>query len=249
MFIKNKTKIIAIFLSLTAMQFAQHKSMSFQVFGGASLSSGDFGSKINHPIEITSRHGFDFGPSTGLASTGFAAGAELSIPVLFNGFAWQLSTKLIINPTDKESIEEEFGKDPKINGSLVFETGTWINIPIFAGLSYGINLIDDVNLLCHLQAGINLTQQAFRKATYSETLVEEVNYKMMTDFGLEAGFSIEFQETYQLSFRYLDLGSPRYEGTRYLNEKLFPDIPVRDFVIEAEEKPVSLFLLTLGYKF
>ena len=36
--------------------------------------------------------------------------------------------------------------DPKVNGNLEFETGNWINIPIFSGFSYGISIIDQIKL-------------------------------------------------------------------------------------------------------
>lgn len=246
---KTGMRLVLVFFLMPFLQFAQNKEISLQFFGGGAIPLGEFGDKISKPIEITLRSGFDYGKSTGLAATGFTTGIELSLPVLTDGLAWQISTKFILSPTDKETIEKEFSSDPKVKGTLEFETGSWINIPLFTGFSYGIHLFDQFNLYYHLQAGINLTKQADRKATYLGTVVENTEYNLMTDFGFETGLSVEFKDTYIISVKYLDLGKPRYEGTRYLNEKLFTEIPVRDYVIQAEEKPVALFLLTLGYKF
>ncbi|MFA7229526.1 MAG: hypothetical protein WC061_10865 [Melioribacteraceae bacterium] len=241
-------RLVLIILLLPMIQFAQNKEISLQVFGGSAFPLGDFGNKISYPTEITRRSGFDFGSSTGLATTGYAAGIELTLPVLTDGLGWQTSAKFILSPTDKNTIEEEFSRDPKVNGTLTFETGNWINIPLFTGFSYGIKLSDQFNLFCHIQAGINITKQAYRKAVYTGTVVENTEYNSMTDFGLETGLSIEFNDHYVISVRYLDLGRPRYEGQRYLNEKLFTEIPLRNFTIEAEEKPVTILLLTLGFK-
>jgi len=243
-----RTGSVIFFLLMTTIMYGQNKEITLQFFGGASIGVGEFAKKIGSPIEITRRSGFAYGPEVGLAATGFAFGAEITFPILVEGLGWQLSTKAIINPTNKEEIESRFNEDPLVLKALTFETGSWINIPIFSGFSYGIKVADDLNVYAHLQAGINFTQQASRKATYDGTVVEDTKYRMMPDFGMEAGISLELFDNYVLSARYLNLGSPRYEGTRTLNEKLFTEIPQREFKIEAEEKPVSMMLITIGIK-
>lgn len=244
-----KFPTIILFLFVSFSMFGQNKEMTVHLYGGLSAGLGDFAKKIGDRIEVTRISGLAFGKEIGLASTGFVLGTEITFPVLFEGFGWQLSIKSVVNPTSKDEIEASFNKDKLVVKQLSIETGDWINIPMFTGFNYGYKINEAINIYGHLQAGLNLTQQAQRKVTFDGTVVEDTEYRMMIDFGLETGISLELFDKYVLSARYLNLGSPRYEGTRKLNEKLFTEIPKRDFIIEAEEKPVSMLLIALGIKF
>ena len=243
-----RNSLLVLLIMLPVSLFAQNKEFNLQIFGGVSIPISNFALKIDYPIDITRRAGFDYGDDVGLASNGFLVGTELTIPVLTDGLGWQISAKFISNPTDKSTIETEFRLDPKVNGNLEFETGSWTNIPIFSGFSYGVAIADQLNIYLHLQAGLNFTKQALRKATIDGTVVENTEFKMMADFGFETGISIDYLEKFCISFRYLNLGAPRYEGHRTLNELLFKNIVQREYVIDAEEKSVALFYLTFGIK-
>lgn len=242
-------KLLSLFIILPMSLFGQNKEFKILPFLGSSFPTSNFGLKIEQPIEITRRAGFDYGSDVGLAATGFLVGTEVTIPVLTDGLGWQISAKCIINPTDKSAIENAFKLDPKVVGDLKFETGNWINIPIFSGFSYGISLIDQINFYLHLQAGLNFSKQPFRKATLDGTVVENTEFDMMADFGYEVGISVDYLEKYSFSFRYLDLSAPRYEGHMTLNELLFTEIVQREYVIDAEEKSVSMFYLIFGINF
>jgi hypothetical protein len=243
-----RNSILGLFIVLPLSLFAQNKVLNLQVFGGYSIPTSNFALKIDRPIYITRRAGFDYGDDVGLASNGFLVGTELTIPILTDGLGWQLSAKVIVNPTDNSVIENEFNLDPKVSGNLEFETGNWINIPIFSGFSYGINIVDQMNIYLHLQAGLNVTKQPYRKATLDGTVVENTEFNWLTDFGFETGISIDYSEKYCISFRYLNLFAPRYEGQQTLNELLFTDIVQRENVIDAEEKSIALFYITFGIK-
>ncbi len=247
--IKQYRCALCVFFILPfAFASGQNKELIFHFFGGVSSPTGNFGKKIGNSAMITRRTGFDYGGNVGLASTGFVVGAEFTRPVLVKGLGWQISSKFIYNPTDKSSVENKFDADPRVTGALEFETGHWINIPVFSGFSYGIKLFNRFNMYYYVQAGLNFTQQASRKATLNGSVIENTTFRTMTNYGFETGIGFDFLETYSLSVRYLDLGTPRYEGKRTLNESFFTEIVKRDYNIIGEEKSVTLFLITLGIK-
>ena len=246
---QNRCALIVFFILLPfAFALGQNKELIFHFFGGVSSPTGNFGKKIGSTAMITRRAGFDYGGNVGLASTGFVVGAEITRPVLVEGLGWQISSKIIYNPTNKSSVENEFGADPRVKGALEFETGNWINIPVFSGFSYGIKLFNRLNVYYHIQAGLNFTRQASRKATLNGSVIENTRFRTMTNYGFETGIGFDFMETYSLSVRYLDLGTPRHEGNRTLNESFFTEIVKRESHIIGEEKSVTLFLITLGIK-
>jgi hypothetical protein len=78
-------------------------------------------------------------------------------------------------------------------------------------------------------------------------IAEETSFNMSPDFGYELGFGVELLKTYNIGVRYLNLGAPRYEGTRRLNERFFPLIPKREMYISGDSRPVSMIVLFLGY--
>ncbi|MBK8946347.1 MAG: hypothetical protein IPM32_13910 [Ignavibacteriae bacterium] len=246
---KSLLKTIIIIIVFTFDFIAQNSETKIQVYGIGSIPIGPYGETIGSSIELTRKSGLDYGSDVGLAIFGYGIGAEISSPVLIDGLAWQFGTKFLLNPTDNSDVTEAFSSDVRILNDLVLKTGNWINIPIVSGFSYGINLFSKFNFYLQLQAGINISDQPERKATYQNVIVEEVKYNTLVDFAFETAISIDYDEFYTLSVRYINLNSPRYEGTRYLNEKLFPEISTRNFIIAAEEKPVEMLLFTFGLKF
>jgi hypothetical protein len=245
---KSLLKYLILFLLTVTELFAQNSNMNFQVFGLGSIPVDEFNKKIGSSIEITKKNGFDYGSNVGLAKFGYGIGVELSIPVLVSGLAWQFSTLYLLNSTDNSQITYEFNNDEKIIEKLEFEIGNWSNLPFTTGFSYGLNLISKINIYLHLQAGINYSSQPDRKVFYDDILVESVKYNDLIDFAFQPGISIDYNEFYSISFRYLNLNSPRFEGKRYINELLFPEISTRDYKIAAEEKSIEMFLITLGIK-
>ena len=131
--------------------------------------------------------------------------------------------------------------------SISFEKGRWWNIPIFTGFSYEYGLIDGIRIYGIFQGGLYFTQQAYRKAIVDGNIVEETTFLFSPDFGFEAGIVFNIFEKYNISFRYLNLSNPRYEGTRKLNESFFTTIPKREMNVDGDERPISVFMIILGY--
>ena len=245
---KSLLKYLILLSMFITEILAQNSNLNVQIFGIGSIPIGEFNKKIGSSYEITRKSGFDYGTNIGLADIGYGIGTELNIPVLINGLAWQFSTKLLFNPTDNSKITEAFNNDERIIDELIFDTGNWLNVPIMSGFSYGLKLFTGINFYVQLQAGINISHQPERKATYQNVLVEEVKYNDLVDFAIEPAISFDYNEIYTLSLRYINLNSPRFEGTRYINEKLFPEISTRDYKIAAEEKSIEMLLITFGIK-
>jgi hypothetical protein len=244
----NFQKILTLFILLPIFVFSQNNEQSVYVYGIGAIPLSDFSDNIGESIEKTRRNGFDYGEFTGLAKFGYGIGTDFTVPVLVEGLGWQLSAKLIFNPTDKTELEKEFtsgwGGD---TNKVTFDVGAWINIPLFTGFSYGYKLSDFLNVYANLQAGLNLTQQPTREVFVNGERAEKAEFDLIPDFGLEAGIGFEILDSYLLSLRYLNLSNPRYPGTRTLNENYF-SIPRRELDIDSDEKPISMLLITLGVK-
>jgi hypothetical protein len=98
-----------------------------------------------------------------------------------------------------------------------------------------------------LQAGVNITRQAPRSVKADGVTVEETSFKFMPDFGYLAGVGIRLFDDYEFLIRYVDLGTPQYQGTRVLNEHFFTTIPRRENDISGDSRPVKMVVLSLGY--
>jgi len=225
---------------------AQSNRLTLHLFGGASLPSGDFGKDIGDNARITRRSGFDIGDKVGLAQTGFGGGAELIAPVWFRGLHWVLSTKIFVNGTDEGTVQSVLRSQLGDTVGVEFDHGQWLNIPILTGFRYDLQVTQKHTLYGTLQAGVNWSKAASRKATLGPLTVEDTQYEFARDFGVEAGLGFVFNHSVNLSFRYLALSTPRYEGTRKLSEKMFPQIFKRENAILGEERSISMFIVTLG---
>ena len=239
--------IMVLVLFLCIPLHGQEGHFSLTVFAGSTVPIGRFGEQIGNEPEITRRFGFDYGEKAGLASVGPWIGAEISQSVLIENLTWVNSIKVLLNPVDNTEIQSFFQDILSDSADIVFDNGSWLNIPVFTGFSYYLGLGKDVRLYCTLQGGINLTKQPYRKAFVDGELVEEANFKFTPDFGFECGFGIEFMKKYNISIRYLNLDRPRYEGTRKLNELFFTSIPKREMNIDGDERPISMILMIFGY--
>ena len=248
-------------ITLSVLQ-AQNNGLSLLISGNAALPTGDFGKDIGENPHMTRRAGFDFGEDVGLAQTGFGLGAELITPVGFQGLDWIVSARVLGNSVNGSAVEGTFNDSLLLPGDTVkfhfeFEFGNWINIPVMTGFRYNYSLTPNLNLYGLIQAGINVSKAASRKAvrpeltvgdtTFKDFTVEETTYNFARDFGFEFGLGIELAHKFNLGFRYLALNSPRYEGTRELSEKQFPGIFSRKTTILGEPRRISIFLVSLGF--
>lgn len=236
-----------IILSCTAL--AQPDGLSIQIMGGVSAPVGDFGRTLGEYASITRRAGFNIGDAVGLAGLGFGGGVELVSPAWLNNMSWVLGARIFVNGTNESTAQQKFQSWLGGTSQLSYEVGEWINIPVMTGLRYEVALTEVSRIYGIVQGGINMTRAAQRQATVGGVVVEEAKYEFTRDFGFEAGFGLLYQQRYNLSVRYLDLGSPRYEGTRVLSEKQFPAILSRENAVLGEQRSVSMLVVTLGVEF
>jgi hypothetical protein len=238
---------LAVVTTFGSVVLAQDQNISIMMFGNLLQPTGRFSDNIGEGASLTRRFGFNIGDDAGLATRGFGGGLELSTPVLTNNLAWVIGARVLFNPVDDTNITDFFEDEYDDTLNVKFENGSWFNVPIFTGLRYHYGISNDLNVYAIAQGGVNLTRQASRKAYVEGVLAEETTFRLSPDFGYELGFGVEFLKTYNIGVRYLNLGAPRYEGTRRLNERFFPLIPKREMYISGDTRPVSMVVLFLGY--
>jgi len=226
---------------------AEDSNLSLLVNGKFILPTGDFGKNIGENPHMTRRNGFNFGDNVGLAQMGYGFGIELITPLKFSGLAWTLGSRLLVNGVDGSAVESEFSHQLGDSVNLSFSFGNWLNIPVMTGFRYSYSINQRTVVHFNMQAGINISKAASRKASVRNLTAENTTFSFTRDFGFEVGGGIDFLKSFNLGFRYLNLNSPRYEGTRTLSEKQFPEIYSRKNVILGEERPISMFIVTLGY--
>lgn len=242
-------KCMALLLLLCLSNgYAQNEKASVMVSLSALNPVGAFADRIGEGPKTTRRFGFQYGNDAGLAATGTGLGFEFSQPISKHRISWLLSGRLLINPTDVTEITEFFQDDLGDSISLSFKNGAWINIPLFTGFAYEIPLTSTWHLLSSVQAGINITRQASRKAIVAGRTVEETHFSFTPDFGFEAGLAAEWRKKISLGVHYLNLDSPRYEGTRKLDASYYTTIPKLLMNVDGDERPVAMLLFTCGYR-
>lgn len=246
-----KRHFIALWLIilLSSGVFAQSIDLSLHVTGGASFPVGDFGKSLGDYAGLTRRAGFNVGNDVGLAGTGFGGGLEVISPAWLKDLSWVLGVRVFMNPSDAATAQSRFQSLLGSTAHLEYEVGAWINVPIMTGLRYGLAVSDDFRLYGTFQAGINFTRAAPRKATVGGTVVEDTEYQFARDFGIEAGLGVLFQQRYNLGIRFLDLGTPRFDGSRLLSESQFQQIFSRENAILGEQRSISMVIMTLGVEF
>lgn len=228
--------------------YAQDQKYAVTVYGNILMPLGDFAGKIGTSPRLTQRSGFDYGENVGLATTGFGGGIEVSTLVHGDHLSWIISGKFLSSPTDDSQIYSEFKNDFGDSLRVTFNNGSWTNIPFLTGFKYDYAISPSINLYGTLQGGVNITQQASRRAFVDGVAVEETTFKFIADFGFEAGIGLELFSKFNIGARYVNLGIPRYEGTRKLNVSYFPTVPRREMSIDGDERPVSMLLLIIGYE-
>ncbi|UCH62732.1 MAG: hypothetical protein JSU77_13240 [Fidelibacterota bacterium] len=243
--------LFTISVIILGVLHAQNNSPSLLISANAAMPAGDFGEDIGEEANLTRRAGFNIGDDVGLAQPGFSLGAELYTPVGFTNFDWILSARAVVNSSDISAIEETFEHQLGDTVDINFEFGNWINIPVMTGFRYNYPLTANLRMYGLIQAGINVTKAASRKAIREiagkDSTVEETTFDFTRDFGYEFGLGVELAHKFNIGFRYLALNSPRYQGTRKLSEKQFPKIFSRENAILGEQRSISIYLVTLGY--
>lgn len=240
--------LLFVLIMLSTMLQAQSEYISMVISAYGSLPNGDFGEKIGDNPRLTRRAGFDIGKDVGLARIGFGLGIELNTPVLLNGLEWVISLRYLFNSTDGATAEAEFEHFMGDTVDLIYETGTWSNIPVMTGFRYKYQISSNFGAAIFLQGGINLAKAPSRTGTIDEFTGEETTFDFARDFGYEVGLSFQLFNKWNLGFSYLSLGTPRFEGEQHLSEKVFPNIFSRENNIIGEERSISMYLVSLGYQ-
>lgn len=238
---------VLLFLCSPSIVAQEGEEPAFTLFGTFLTPVGKYGSKMGENAAITRRFGFDIGEEAGLAVPGFGVGVEFRVPVLAEGVAWVVSLQGLTNRIDATEVTDFFTDQLHDSIRVGFATGSWFHIPLFTGLMYSFNLTEGARFSVSLQGGVNVTQQASRTVETDGVTVERTTFRFMPDFGYQAGIGLTFLGDYQLLVRYCNLGTPRYEGTRVLNEAFFTTIPRRENAISGDPRPVKMLLVSLGY--
>lgn len=253
---------IVFFLTVRTV-YGQDERSTLLVYGSISSPTGDFGKKIGENPRITRRLGFDIGEDVGLVNTGYAFGAEFSAPTGIERLGWVISTIFIMNKAEESKVRSEFEHQLGDTVDIAFDFGNWINIPIMTGFKYQVSISPLLDIYSTVQAGINLTKAASRKAsltgttpvtvqgasvnrTFSGETVEETTFDFTRDIGFGFGGGLVFNKRITIGLRYLELGTPTYEGTRRLSELYFTQIVKRETRILGEDRRVSMFLFFIG---
>lgn len=244
---KHLSASAIVFLLLSSTAAGQGKDATVTVFGSFLAPLGKYGFTIGDNAGLTRRFGFDIGEGAGLSGKGFGLGLEFRTPVLMDGLEWAISLQGLTNPVNTTDLTRFIHEEIGDSADVQFETGSWFHIPLFTGLRYSVDLMEGARIFALLEGGVNVTREAPRTARVNGVVVEETSFRFMPDFGYQAGVGVTLFGDYELVIRYVDLGTPRYEGTRVLNEKYFTTIPRRENAVSGDPRPVTMLLLSIGY--
>lgn len=258
------TLAVLVFLLGGIMYGQVTDDLSVHLYGTLSQPTGDFGKEKGENAFPTRRFGFSIGDEVGLATTGFGGGAELSSSVWFEGLQWIFSMNALTNPVDKSALEPIYSDmltDTSRTVSVALEFGQWINIPILSGFRYDYELSSGLTVYGLIQGGMNFSRRPSQKAIVDITptegsqvkaqedlVAEDTKYDFARDFGFGAGAGLVINNRFNVGVRYFQLNHPKYEGTRQLSEKVFPDIFKRENEILGEERSISMLVVTLGIR-
>lgn len=241
--------IALILLFATSMGFSQTAGLSFHMYTVVSQPTGDFARNIADNTGMTEQHGFWVGDKIGLAKTGFGAGVELMSPVWFKWLQWVFSSMVVMNTVDGSAVGAKFRSQLGDSVIAKFDYGLWINMPIMTGFRYDHNFTAKYTAYAIIQSGVNFSMAPSKKAIVNGVVAEESKYSFARDFGYQVGVGFMYNQRYNLSMRYLFLGTPRYDGKRRLSEKVFPHIFSRENDILGEQRSISMIVVTLGIQF
>ncbi|MDZ7374604.1 MAG: hypothetical protein ONB23_11630 [candidate division KSB1 bacterium] len=241
--------LVLVVLGLARLGFAQVSELGFHVYGLGSIPTGSFGATLCDQTKMTRRHGFALGDKIGLAGYGWGSGAELVTPVWFKGLHWIVGGQLIVNRLDAEPARRTFQRQLGDSVRLRLEFGHWLNIPVMTGFRYDYYFSPRLAVFGILEAGLNISRAPRKTAYVGSIKAEDTDYGFARDFGYQVGAGVLLNMTYTISVRYVNLSTPRYDGTRRLSEKVFPQIATREDSILGEERSISMVLVTLGVQF
>jgi hypothetical protein len=234
-------------LSLSVnLLLAQQTEVSVHLFGAASVPYGNFSKGIDEFTGITQREGIKIGDDVGLAQTGFGLGGELNTPVWIDGLFWTFSASFFLNGVDGSKVQKEIRSQWGDTVAVDLEFGNWINVPLLTGFRYDLYFAKSFLLYGIAQIGLNVSHAPSMEAKIDGEIIQDVEYGWGRDWAFQLGIGLVYNQTYNLSIRYLDLGSSRYNGTRNLTELWFPGIYTRVQNIIGEDRSVSMFVVTLG---
>lgn len=247
--------VVLLFIFFNAASYSQDEdNTSVLVYGTLSLPTGNFGENIGAFAGKTRRAGFSIGEEVGLAEIGFGLGAELSIKTGISGLSWIFGMSAITNGVNSNQVQAKFQTDAGDTVEVSSEFGRWTNIPVMSGLRYDFNLSDKIGVYGLVMGGINfswcpyksVTENFFTVDTISTVLADDSKFDIATDFGFQAGLGFVIAHTYNIGIRYLNLGTPRFDGTQNLSIIAFPEIVTPSNKILGESRSVAMFIIILG---
>jgi hypothetical protein len=240
-------RFILLFLFLAGnILYAQQTEISVHLFASGSYPAENYIKKVDDYTAVTIRSGLKIGDKIGLAQPGFGVGGELNTPVWFDGLFWTFSGSFFINGTDGSKAQSAFRSQWQDTVAVNLDVGTWINIPILTGFRYDYYFARQMLVYGIAQIGINLSKAPYIKATVGDVVAEEVTYEFARDIAYQFGIGLVYNQTYNISLRYMNLGTPRYNGTKNLTEVYFPEIFSRTQHIIGEERSIAMYIVTLG---
>jgi len=211
--------IIMLFYSQANSQDAKN---IFSLYGHVAIPQGDFGD--------------DTGQDAGLATTGFGGGIELSIPTGSTNLYYLISANILFNSLDdteiKAMVRQMF---PGLNVSV--DVGSWMNIPIMAGLQYTAEINPTLKFTGSGKIGLNIVNGPVVEMNV-EGVSAEIDYETSTSFGFGIGGGILINDRISIGLTYLGLDEPE------INAKIKAQGQSED--IDPFDQPISLLLISLG---
>jgi hypothetical protein len=191
----------------------------FGIYGLLSLPSGDFADD-NMDDE-----------KSGLAKTGFGAGAAYTFPLGTEGLGWETDVAVIFNGVDESALEEE---------EVSVSAGQWMNIPIMTGLRYTSDMSPTMQFFALGQICLTFVNGPDIEVT-DEFYDESYEYQIGSgnSFGFGVGAGLIFNSKFVISFRYLALGSTDLEIS----------IDGEEIEDAGYEPSISMMVITAGINF
>ncbi len=214
--------VAGIIILLISPANSQDAKNIFTLYGHVAIPQGDFGD--------------DTGLDAGYATTGYGGGFELSIPSGSTNLFYLLSANIFFNSFDdteiKASIRRMF---PDLDVSI--DAGSWMNIPIMAGLQYRTEINPTLKFIGSGKIGLNIVNGPTIEIS-AQDVTGEIVYGSYTSFGFGIGGGILINEKICIGLTYLGLGEPEIEmevSAQGETTKLDP-----------YDQPISLLLISLG---
>lgn len=230
--------LIPVLLSvlMTVLLATLAYSGPFGLYGFLNVPTGDFGATS--------------GDKAGAAKTGFAFGTELKLHIPAQGLFWAYDAMVMINSVDTAPFDESMLSLPDVvSGST--DVTSWVNIPLLTGLRYEAPASPEVKLY-----GVGLIGLDFARSPkidwegvitdgttdYSVTITQEST--VSTSFAFEVGGGLLIGDRFDVSLRYLNLDTPKFEVDTKAVVEGYPQSGKAKF-----EQSISTFLISAGVRF